>query len=487
MPNPEPVQVRTLAPYLHEIPRSGGMRVPGRIYASAVQLRDLLGKEQEALRQVVHVAHLPGIVGHALAMPDIHMGYGFPIGGVAATDPAEGGVISPGGVGYDINCGVRLVRTHLDAAEVGSRLPEVAAALFRAVPSGVGAQGAIARLGRREMDDLARRGAAWAVERGFGSAADLAHTEAGGCLAGADPEAVSERARSRGATQVGTLGSGNHFLEIEVVDEIIRPAAATALGLRAGQLVLSIHSGSRGYGYQVCEDALGRMGPAMARAGIRLPDRQLACAPLDAPEAADYLGAMRAAANFAWANRQTMMHIAGEALGRALGVTPRDLGLALVYDVCHNIAKFETHRIGGRERRVCVHRKGATRAFPPGHAEVPEAYREVGQPVLIPGDMGTCSWVLVGAASALDQTYGSTCHGAGRLLSRTAARRRGAGRDLFREMAARGVMVMASGRGTVAEEMPEAYKDVTGVVDVMEAAGVSLKVARLRPLAVVKG
>jgi tRNA-splicing ligase RtcB len=443
--------------------------------------------EQQALVQVANVAHLPGIVGYALAMPDIHQGYGFPIGGVAATDPEAGGVISPGGVGSDINFGVRLVASHLQLADVAGRLEDLTRALYQAIPCGVGSSGAIPKLSDREVRAVARQGAAWAVERGYGRAEDLERTEAGGCLPGADPDLVSERARQRGATQVGTLGSGNHFIEIEVVEEINLPEAAAALGLRVGQIVLAIHSGSRGFGYQVCEDFLARMDRAMAQHEIRLPDRQLACAPLDSAAARDYLAAMRAAANFAWANRQTMMALAERALASALGTTRRGLGLTLVYDVCHNIAKMETHRVAGEERTLCVHRKGATRAFPPGHPEVPEAYRQVGQPVFIPGDMGRASYVLVGAAPAMERTFGSTCHGAGRLLSRTAARKLGKGRDLIAEMAAQGVAVMATGRATVAEEMPEAYKDVTEVVDVMDGAGISRKVARLRPLGVVKG
>lgn len=481
------IRVKRLDEVLYEIAPFGGMRVPGRIYADAAMMNGLLGRERKALEQVINVAHLPGIVGYALAMPDIHMGYGFPIGGVAATDPAAGGVISPGGVGYDINCGVRLVTTELDLTSVRDRVGDMTRAIFRSVPCGVGSKGAVPRLSDRDMRGVLVQGAAWAVEHGYGGAADLERTEARGCLAGADPEALSERARRRGSVQLGTLGSGNHFLEIDVVDRIDRPEAAAALGLREGQIVLSIHSGSRGLGYQVCDDALERIGRAMRRYDIHLPDRQLACAPLDSPEARHYLGTMRAAANFAWANRQTMMHLAGEAVQRVLGISAGELGLSLVYDVCHNIAKFETHMVDGSARELCVHRKGATRAFPPGHAEVPEVYRKVGQPVLIPGDMGRCSYVLVGAAGSMERTFGSTCHGAGRVLSRTAARKRGEGRDLVGEMADRGVVVMATGRRTVAEEMPEAYKDVETVVDVMASAGISHKVARLRPLGVVKG
>jgi tRNA-splicing ligase RtcB len=476
-----PVRV---AAHVWELPRHGGMRVPGRIYASEPLMRTIRG--DPCLTQVANVAHLPGIVGYSLAMPDIHWGYGFPIGGVAAMD-ADDGVISPGGVGYDINCGVRLVRTHLDVRDVAHRLDRLADALFAAVPAGIGSEGAIATLTVAEERRLVRDGAPWAIARGFGSAGDRGRIEDGGCLAGADPAALSDRALERGRPQVGTLGSGNHFLEVDRIDEIYDAAAAASLGLALGQVTLIIHSGSRGLGYQTCDDALRAMGPAMARHGIRLPDRQLACTPIRSAEGQRYLAAMACAANYAWVNRQVMMGLAERAFEEVLDATPRALGFGLVYDVCHNMAKFEVHAVAGEPRRLLVHRKGATRAFGPGHPALPADVRALGQPVLIPGDMGRYSYVLVGTEEAMRQTFGSTCHGAGRVMSRATAKRAGRGRDLFAELAARGVHLRAQGKATVAEEMPYAYKDVAEVVDVMHEAGVSRKVARLRPLVVVKG
>ncbi|CAN5888935.1 RtcB family protein [soil metagenome] len=478
------VELRKLESYLWEIPRSGDMRVPGRVYASEALMADIQG--DESLKQVRNVATLPGIVGWSLAMPDIHWGYGFPIGGVAATDAGEG-AISPGGVGYDINCGVRLARSELRADSLGDRLPRLMDELYRAVPSGVGAEGAIARLSRAELRRMLERGTAWAIERGYGQAGDIEHTEERGCLDGADPEAVSDRAHERGAPQVGTLGSGNHFLEVQRVARIYDASLADAFGLFEDQVVVMIHSGSRGLGYQVCDDYIGRIKPRLASYGYELPDVQLAAAPLDSEDGRAYLGAMRCAANYAWANRQVMLHSVREAFQRVLGMGPADLGMGLVYDVCHNIAKLELHEVDGRERRVCVHRKGATRAFPPGHPDVPEDYRASGQPVLVPGSMGNYSYVCAGAPGAMTGTFGSTCHGAGRRLSRTQAKKESRGRDLIGEMERHGVLVRATGMRTVAEEMPHAYKDVADVVEVMEQAGVSRRVARLVPLGVVKG
>jgi tRNA-splicing ligase RtcB len=460
------------------------MRVPGRVYASESLMAGIRG--DPCLRQVANVAHLPGIVRYSLAMPDIHWGYGFPIGGVAAVDAADG-VISPGGVGYDINCGVRLVRTMLDLCDVRERLEQLGDKLFAAIPAGVGSAGAIPKLSVGDERRLVRDGAAWAVDRGFGSANDLDHIEEGGCLSGADPGVLSDRALERGRPQVGTLGSGNHFLEVDRVDEVYDERLADALGLRLNQVTLTIHSGSRGLGYQTCEDALRVMGAAMTRYQIQLPDRQLACAPIRSPEGQQYLAAMACAANYAWVNRQVMMGLAERAFVEALGTTPPALGFGLVYDVCHNIAKFEEHEVNGERQQLCVHRKGATRAFGPGHPALPPPVRAVGQPVLIPGDMGRYSYVLVGTTEAMRQTFGSTCHGAGRVLSRAASKRTSRGMDLFAELAGRGVLVRAQGRATVAEEMPHAYKDVAEVVDVVHNAGISRKVARLRPMVVVKG
>ncbi|MCL5943087.1 MAG: RtcB family protein [Actinobacteria bacterium] len=461
-----------------------GMRVPGRVYADDVLMESLQG--DQSLDQVRNVAHLPGIQRYSLAMPDIHFGYGFPIGGVAAFAVDEG-VVSPGGVGYDINCGVRLLATDLERSALEGSMKRMVDQLFRDVPSGVGAHGAIQTLSRREMAEVLEQGAGWAVRHGYGRPDDLERTEAHGALPGADPEAVSERAYARGDSQVGTLGSGNHFLEIQVVDQVFDPVAARAYGLFEGQVTVMIHCGSRGFGYQVCDDYLGIMSQAAQRYGIALPDRQLACAPVDSPEGRRYLAAMACAANYAWANRQMIMHLTEEALLRALSMAPRDLNLRLVYDVAHNIAKLEDHTVDGVVRRLCVHRKGATRAFGPGHPEVPEPYRAVGQPVLIPGDMGTASFVCRGSTRAMEQTFGSTCHGAGRVLSRAAALRRAKGRAIDRELAAGGITVRSQGRKTLAEEMPEAYKDVERVVAVMDRAGISPRVARLRPLGVVKG
>jgi tRNA-splicing ligase RtcB len=480
----ETLGLRRLDDVIWEIPQTGEMRVPGRVYASQELLDSLEG--DQSLDQVRNVAHLPGIQRYSLAMPDIHFGYGFPIGGVAAFS-VDGGIVSPGGVGYDINCGVRLLATELERSDLEGGLKRVVDQIFRDVPSGVGSHGAIRRLDRREMSKVMVKGAAWAVENGYGTADDLAHTEAGGALAGADPEAVSDRAYQRGTDQVGTLGSGNHFLEIQVVDEVFDEEAARAFGLSEGQITLMVHCGSRGFGYQICDDYLGVMAKAATRYDIAIPDKQLACAPVTSPEGRRYLAAMACAANYAWANRQMIMRLTEEALLRALGIPPRTLGMRLVYDVAHNIAKLEDHAIEGRPIEVCVHRKGATRAFGPGLEEVPLAYRHVGQPVLIPGDMGTASYVCHGTAVAMEQTFGSTCHGAGRLLSRSKALKRAKGRMIDKELAAAGVMVRSQGRKTLGEEMPEAYKDVEAVVGVMHRAGISPKVARLRPLGVLKG
>jgi len=478
-------QLRRVSESVWDIPRHGGMRVPGRVYADDALMAHI--REEKALDQVVNVAHLPGIVGRSLAMPDIHWGYGFPIGGVAATDPAGGGVISPGGVGYDINCGVRLMATSLPATDAQSRIQSIVAALFSDVPSGVGSRGAIGKLSSRELSNVMEQGAAWAVSRGYGTDGDLERTEERGRLATADPSTVGKRAVERGLDQVGTLGSGNHFIELGVVDEVFDEPAARAFGLEAGEATLLIHSGSRGLGYQVCDDYLEVMQGAMSKYRIELPDRQLACAPVDSPEGRDYLSAMACAANYAWANRQVMMSLAAAALEKAMGLSAERMGLRLVYDVCHNIAKLETHDVDGRRLRLCVHRKGATRAFPAGHPDVPSPYAAVGQPVLVPGDMGRSSYVLVGTDRAMEETFGSCCHGAGRVLSRKRARKEARGRSIAAELLERGVCVMATGKGTLAEEMPQAYKDVANVVNVAEKSGIARRVARLRPLGVVKG
>ncbi len=466
------------------IPRQGEMRVPGIVYADD-RLFEKLGSDP-ALEQVRNVACLPGIVSASLAMPDIHWGYGFPIGGVAAFD-AEEGIVSPGGVGYDINCGVRLIRSGLTREQVAPKMRSIVAALFSTIPTGVGSKRSDLHLSAPEEKKVLREGAGYAVSRGYGLAHDLERIEEGGCLAGADPDAVSDRALERGSSQLGTLGSGNHFVEVGCVAEIFDEEAAEALDLFPEQITVIIHTGSRGFGYQVCDEFLARMVRASSTHGIALPDRQLCCAPVRSPEAQAYLGAMRCAVNYAFANRQVITHFVRGAFERALGLAPADLSLEVVYDVCHNIAKPEMHRVGGVERRLFVHRKGATRAFGPGHPQIPAAYRSVGQPVLIPGDMGRASYVLVGTQKAMDETFGSTCHGAGRVLSRARAMRAARGRAIQDELRDQGVIVMADKLGTLAEEMPEAYKNVSDVVDVVHRAGISKKVARLRPLGVIKG
>jgi len=411
-----------------------GMRVPGLIYASKGMLESI--REEQTPEQVANVAFLPGILGCSLAMPDIHWGYGFPIGGVAATDTKDG-VVSPGGVGYDINCGVRLLSTSLNESEVRPRIDQLINALFHSVPSGLGSEGKI-RISQKDMNQLMIEGARWAVKRGLGMDEDLDATEEGGCLTGADPSKVSDRAVKRGMPQAGTLGSGNHFLEIQEVKEIFDTQIASVMGITdIGQVLVLIHTGSRGLGHQVCTDHLRTMEQAVASYGIKLPDRQLACAPLESREGQDYLGAMACAANYAWANRQCIAHWVRESFCEVLGKSVDRLGMRQIYDVAHNIAKIEEHIVDGRTIKVCVHRKGATRAFPAGHQDTPKRYKEVGQPVLVPGDMGRCSFVAVGTHKAMSETFGSTCHGAGRILSRGAAKRSIRGADIIRELGSR--------------------------------------------------
>ena len=466
------------------IPREGRMNVDGIVFADETLMKSI--RDDKCLEQVANVACLPGIIGPSIGMPDIHWGYGFPIGGVAGFDLDEG-VISPGGVGYDINCGVRLLSTHLHVDDVRERIPPLVPALFRNVPSGVGKCRKDLRLNRSESRRMSERGARWAVEHGFGEAEDLEYIEERGCLEGADFDLISERAYERGRSQVGTIGSGNHFVELGFVDEIYEPELADRIGLFEGGLTAIIHTGSRGFGYQICDDNLRLMQKAAARYGIYLPDRQLCCAPFRSPEGQNYFASMKCGANFAFANRQVVTHFFRETLEREWGIAPRDHGIRVVYDVCHNIAKVETHKIDGISREVCVHRKGATRAFPAGHPEVPEVYRDVGQPVLVPGDMGRYSYVLVGNPSAPDFAFASSCHGAGRRLSRKAAAKATRGRHIIKELASEGITVAAASRSTVDEEFPQAYKDVAEVVDVVHRANLAIKVVRLRPLGVIKG
>jgi tRNA-splicing ligase RtcB len=466
-----------------EIPKQGGMRVPGIVYASSKLLASV--RADKTLEQARNVACLPGIVKASYVMPDGHQGYGFPIGGVAAFDPDEG-VISPGGVGYDINCGVRLLRTDLQAADVAKRLTELVDQLFRDVPCGVGVGGDFI-FADKDMRRLLAEGAGALVDRGLASAADLEATESAGCLAGADPDAVSDQALKRGRDQCGTLGSGNHFVEVQRVEEVYDDQAAKALGLEAGLVTAMIHSGSRGLGHQVCQDAIRDLRKAPQKYGFTLPDGQLVCAPVKSDEGQRYLGAMRAAANFAWANRQLLAAQIRKTLARFFGESEAALGIRQVYDVAHNIAKIETHMVAGQARKLCLHRKGATRAFGPGHPELPERYRRLGQPVLIPGDMGRYSYVLVGTEKALTETFGSTCHGAGREMSRHQALKVAKGRSIIQELAAKGIVVRGAGRATIDEEISEAYKDVADVVDVVHGAGIAKKVAKLKPLGVIKG
>ncbi|MFC1902049.1 RtcB family protein, partial [Chloroflexota bacterium] len=441
---------------------------------------------EQALEQVANVAFLPGIVGSSLAMPDIHWGYGFAIGGVAAMRVSDG-VVSPGGVGFDINCGVRIIRTNLRREEVAPRIKELIDALYYSVPSGLGSQGKI-KLNSKEMDRVLVEGSRWAVEHGYGRPADLETTEEGGEMPGADPSRVSGGARERGNPQLGTLGSGNHFLEVAVVDEIYEPEVAGVMGIDGvGQVMLYVHCGSRGLGHQVAGDYIKEMVRAMPKYGIGVPDRQLAAAPVKSPEGQAYLTAMRCAANYAWANRQCITHWVREAFCRVLGVSEAAAGLELVYDVTHNIAKIEEHEVDEKKVKLCVHRKGATRAFPAGHPDLPPQYSSIGQPILIPGDMGRMSYVLVGTERAMRETFGSTCHGAGRRLSRAAAKKQRSGRDVLASLAARGIAVRAGSLAGLAEEAPEAYKDVNDVVNIAHGAGISRKVARTRPIAVVKG
>ncbi|NMF96186.1 RtcB family protein [Aromatoleum toluolicum] len=470
---------RQRGPYEWELPAAGRMRVPGVIFAS----RELMeAMDEKVAEQVANVASLPGIVAASYAMPDAHWGYGFPIGGVAAFDADEGGVVSAGGVGFDISCGVRTLHTGLKLADLEAHKQRLADVLYARIPAGVGSTGTL-RLSGPEMDAMLKGGARWAVKHGYGSEADLAHIEESGCVAGADPRAVSDMAKKRQRDEMGTLGSGNHYLEVQVVDEVFDAAAAQAYGLARGDVVVSIHCGSRGLGHQIGTDYLREMVIAAPAAGIALPDRELACAPLKSTLGQRYLGAMRAGINCALANRQILTHLARAAFAE---VFPH-VRLAVLYDVSHNTCKEETHRVGNERRRLFVHRKGATRAFGPGHPELPREYRDAGQPVLIGGSMGTASWILAGAAGTEERAFGSACHGAGRAMSRNEALRRWHGRNVVDELAARGILIRSPSFRGVAEEAPLAYKDVGAVVEAADRAGLAIKVARLAPLVCIKG
>ncbi len=473
--------------YRWKIEKSVPMRVEGLIFASEKMIPHI--RSQKAVQQVSNVATLPGIVGMSLAMPDIHWGYGFPIGGVAAFD-VNTGIISPGGVGYDINCGVRLLRTNLKKQDI--KIPPLVEELFRNIPSGVGSTGKLT-LTQTEVKNVLVEGAKWAVKKGFGFLEDIKRTEEGGAMAGADYDDVSARAIERGKPQLGTLGAGNHFLEIQELVEIYDEKAAAVLGVFKGQIMIMIHTGSRGLGYQVCDDYLKMLQHAIQKYNIFLPDRQLACAPVDSPEGKKYFSAMAAAANYAWANRQLITHWTRESFIRALSKSISDIGLEVVYDVAHNIAKFEEHIVSddnaqeGRRRRLLIHRKGATRSFPAKHPDIPKDYITVGQPVIVPGTMGTESYLLIGTEYAMKETWGSTCHGAGRMMSRSQILRQVRGEELKNRLRDQGISVLSESWKTLAEEAPEAYKDVTEVVDVCHNAGISKKVAKMKPLGVIKG
>ena len=481
------MEPRALEPFVWEIPVGtvDGMRVPGVVFASEELIRRAV--DDRAVLQVANVATLPGIVRASYAMPDIHWGYGFPIGGVAATDAEGDGVISPGGVGFDIACGVRLLRSELEwERDVRPVLRELVHSLGARVPRGVGTKGRMA-LSRAEVVRVLREGVRFPLSRGVGTEQDAALCEDGGVLEDARPEHVSDRAVERGAPQLGSLGAGNHFLEVQVVEEVLEPVAANVLGLFEDQVCVMLHSGSRGLGHQVCTDHVKVMDGLMRKLGIEVPDRQLACVPLAHEAAGRYLGAMNAAANFARANRHVLADAAREALEHVFRRSAADLGLALVYDISHNLAKLEEHEVDGRPRRLCVHRKGATRAFGPGHPEIPAAYRSIGQPVLIPGSMGTASYVLVGTSASAERSFSSTCHGAGRAMSRTAAKKVMSGQELVRSLETQGIELAPAHWGLLSEEAPYAYKDVAEVVRACEGAGLSRIVARLRPVGVVKG
>jgi len=480
------VQLVRKTSYLWEIPQEGGMRVPGRIFANDRMIEDI--RRDQSFTQVINVAHLPGIVGFSWAMPDIHIGYGFPIGGVAATSFDEGGVISPGGVGYDINCGVRLFTSKLRIEDVRKRIDHLMRGLFRSIPCGPSPHDTgFGTLSPKELRHVLEKGASYVVESGMGTETDLEFCEERGTMDGADPDAVSERAIDRGRHQLGSLGSGNHFVEIGYVNRVFDPEIAKVFGMEEGQVTVMIHCGSRGFGHQVCADYLKTMSSRVDEFRFDLPDRQLAAAPLDSDIGRSYLGAMTASANYAWANRQTLMILAERAIADALGAPVEKLGFRLIYDVCHNIAKIEEHTLAGKRTKVCVHRKGATRALPPGDERIPARFRSVGQPVLVPGSMGTASYLLVGSASGEDHPFYSSCHGAGRVWSRTAALKKGHGRALTEELKNRGVTVLAKDRRTLAEEMPDAYKNVSEVVDVLQDARITAKVIEIKPVGVIKG
>jgi tRNA-splicing ligase RtcB (3'-phosphate/5'-hydroxy nucleic acid ligase) len=468
-----------------EIPQSfrHDMRVPVRIFATRKLLDSVM--QDRSLEQAINAATLPGLVGQVLVMPDMHQGYGFPIGGVAATRYPEG-VISPGGIGYDINCGVRLLASNIEHESTQPFYDDLVSALNHFCPSGVGKKGKI-NLSEQEINRVCKEGSRWALKTGYATQADIRRTEESGQLEGADPSKVSARAKERGRPQLGTLGAGNHFIEVDVVDQLYDHKAAQVMGLEEGNLVVQIHTGSRGFGHQICSDYVREFQSAIKQYGIQLPDRELVCAPLDSPEGQDYLAAMRSAANYAFANRQVLAHLARQAFESVLAGKVSNWQLFQVYDIAHNMGKIETHSIDGHPTKVCVHRKGATRAFGPGSPGLPEEYQKIGQPVLVPGSMGTASWVLVGTATSMERSFGSSCHGAGRVMSRKQAKKTVKGQQLHKDLEKQGIHIRAGSMAGLAEEAPQAYKDVDEVVEIVSGAGIARKVARLIPVAVVKG
>jgi len=468
-----------------EIPKSfrQDMQVPVRIFATRQLLDDISG--DKSLEQAVNSATLSGLAGPVVVMPDMHQGYGFPIGAVAATRYPDG-VVSPGGIGYDINCGVRLLGSQIEYESVRQHIGDLATAINQSCPSGVGTKGHI-RLSGKELDQLCRQGSGWALKRGYATQSDLQRTEEGGCLEGAQPEKVSQRAKQRGLSQIGTLGAGNHFIEVDVVDHVFDREAAQAMGLQEGNLAVLIHCGSRGFGHQICTDYVKEFQLAVKRYGMKLADRELVCAPMDSPEGSAYLGAMRSAANYAFANRQVLAHFARKAFEQVLAGKVPNWHLHQIYDIAHNMGKLETHTINGEKVRVCVHRKGATRAFGPGFEGLPAEYKPIGQPVLVPGSMGTASWVLVGTQESMERSYGSCCHGAGRMMSRSKAKKLVRGDELRNKLEAQGIQIRAGSMAGLAEEAPQAYKDVDEVVETVVGAGIARKVAKIVPVAVIKG
>jgi tRNA-splicing ligase RtcB len=479
-------EIKKISDYKWELPlnKDFKMRVPGIIFSDKELLEH--ASQEETLAQVINVATMPGIVNASYAMPDIHYGYGFPIGGVAAFD-MDDGVISPGGVGFDIACGVRLLRSDLEYKDIEKKMENLMGNIFTSVPKGIGTKGRI-KLTEREINLIFKNGAVWAINNGYGDEEDKYHIEENGCMAGAEPLNVSREAIVRGFEQVGSLGSGNHFIEVQKVDEIYNKAAAKRMGLSVGQITVMIHSGSRGLGHQICSDYLKVMQSASKKYNIILSDRQLACAPINSPESIKYYSAMVCAVNFALANRECLAHWVRLVFEKMFNKSYKKLGMDLVYDVSHNVAKFETHDVNGKEKELCVHRKGATRSFGPGCHGIPDDYKDLGQPVIIPGDMGRYSYVLLGTKKAMHESFGSTCHGAGRLLSRTSAKKKVNGKELQRELFdSKGIIVLADSMSSIAEEAPIAYKDVKNIVDIAEKAGLSEKVAKLVPLGVIKG